>query len=74
MDVPQTSSRSAVSTTKRAKPRSPGNNSDTKSPLSSKPTSNTTIPFMALSTPYLKEHQDRDQITEQPFESALLGP
>lgn len=75
MDVPQTSSssRTAVTTTKRAKPRSPGNDSDTKTLLSSKPTSNTTIPFMAPSTPYLKEYQDQDEITEQPFDSALLG-
>ena len=31
------------------------------------------VPYMTLSTPYLKEHLARDQITEQPFESALKG-
>ena len=77
MDIPQRSSstRTAITTTKRTRHRSSGgNNSDTKFPVSSKPASNTTIPYVTLSTPYLKEHLARDQITEEePFGGPLLG-
>ena len=66
------SSRTAITTVKSTRQRSM-NDGDRKSQMSFKPTSNTTGPYMTLSTPYLEEHLAKDQITEQPYESTPTG-